>query len=664
MGDKAKLAGLQTEEQRLILDAITQIRKCGLEGVLELPQIVVCGDQSSGKSSVMEALTGIPFARHDNLCTRFATEISLRHEAEYKLTVKVIPDSDRSSDEQERMAHFSESITDLAALPAVMDAAKEVMGFNTEGGNGRAFAKDTLSVVVEGPGQPHVTLVDIPGLISTASKGVTEADIASVAQITEHYISQSRTICLAVIQATNDFDPDVGSDTEAKFLELARNEDVVFKLGWHVVKNRTFKERHHTLEERNASEREFFEGSVFGQLPKASRGIDTLRLRLSRLLLEHVKAELPHLRGEAESALQGAKSEMSLLGSSRGTIEECRSYLVHLSMACYEICKAGVQGHYEDGFFRVQEENQKFSERLRNYGHKYIFGQNEPLFESASEESASEEAPAPSKVLPPGQEHSVILERKHARNWVHKLLMRSRGRELIGNYNPHLLNELFWEQSERWQKLASEHVDTVYHRCEVFMSKLLSQKAPPEVKDKVLNAACEELEKLTHDNNGFLQNYNHYYTEDLQKRRNSLMKTQLKGQFGDIVTSRRATVPETTIIQRVLDLSQPKTTKDMELFSCDEALDHLQSIYKVQPKVFVANVPVQVIERHLVRGLETIFSPAKIVLLPDDVVREIATESPSTGERRRLIRDRMEKLQAGLRILRTVAAPSPFPSEI
>ena len=38
-----------------------------------LPQLVVVGDQSSGKSSVLEGLTKLPFPRDSGLCTRFAT---------------------------------------------------------------------------------------------------------------------------------------------------------------------------------------------------------------------------------------------------------------------------------------------------------------------------------------------------------------------------------------------------------------------------------------------------------------------------------------------------------------------------------------------------------------------------------------------------------------
>jgi len=41
-------------------------------------QLVVVGDQSSGKSSVLQGITRLPFPVDDTLCTRFPTEVSLR----------------------------------------------------------------------------------------------------------------------------------------------------------------------------------------------------------------------------------------------------------------------------------------------------------------------------------------------------------------------------------------------------------------------------------------------------------------------------------------------------------------------------------------------------------------------------------------------------------
>ena len=184
----ASLEGLQSEQQRRVLDTVAQLRKCGLESILSLPQLVVCGDQSAGKSSVLEALTEIPFSRNDNLCTRFATEIILRRATTNSLNIKVIPDIERPASEQEPIKALKESITDFNELPHLIETATALMGIINASVplRSRAFAKDVLSIEIEGPSRPQLTLVDLPGLIQTETKGVSKADVDLVANITDH----------------------------------------------------------------------------------------------------------------------------------------------------------------------------------------------------------------------------------------------------------------------------------------------------------------------------------------------------------------------------------------------------------------------------------------------------------------------------------------------
>jgi len=66
---------LGSDKKLALLNDIDKLRSYGISQYVNLPQLIVCGDQSSGKSSVLDAISGIPFPTKDNLCTRFATDM-------------------------------------------------------------------------------------------------------------------------------------------------------------------------------------------------------------------------------------------------------------------------------------------------------------------------------------------------------------------------------------------------------------------------------------------------------------------------------------------------------------------------------------------------------------------------------------------------------------
>ncbi|KAB5563790.1 hypothetical protein DKX38_003844 [Salix brachista] len=65
---------------RPLLDAVDKLRHLQVmkEGI-QLPTIVVVGDQSSGKSSVLESLAGISLPRGQGICTRVPLIMRLQH---------------------------------------------------------------------------------------------------------------------------------------------------------------------------------------------------------------------------------------------------------------------------------------------------------------------------------------------------------------------------------------------------------------------------------------------------------------------------------------------------------------------------------------------------------------------------------------------------------
>lgn len=127
-----------------------------------------------------------------------------------------------------------------------------------------AISSDVLRIENTGPSHPQLTIVDLPGVIHSANATQTAEDVELVSKLVRTYMSNSRSIILAVISAKNDFanqvvsslarefdpqgrrtlgiitKPDTlppGSQNEAAFISLARNEQVPLQLGWHVVKN-------------------------------------------------------------------------------------------------------------------------------------------------------------------------------------------------------------------------------------------------------------------------------------------------------------------------------------------------------------------------------------------------------------------------------------------
>lgn len=645
------LERLQTDEQRQVLDTVAQIRKCGLESILSLPQLAVCGDQSAGKSSVLEALTEIPFPRNDNLCTRFATEIILRHAQASSLTIKVIPDTNRPHNEQETIRRFKESIKDFTELPELMDKAMILMEINNNSDSkiqSRAFARDVLSIEIEGPSRPQLTLVDLPGLIQNETKGVTQADVDMVAEITDHYISQHRTICLAVISATNDYanqgiltkvrkvDPkgertlgiitkpdrlDPGSGSEGAFINLACNEDVFFKLGWHVLKNRSFEQGSSSFMERNASEATFFRTSNFKKIPKDCLGIDTLRDRLSQLLFEHVKQELPKLREDLDTALAKSRNQLEIMGNPRATAQDCRSYLMQLSMDYYEICKAAVDGHYEGDYFNlntdqvfsrtspmsirrlravVQDMNTEFSNSLRTRGHKFHVAKLE-ILEGVEEKDldGSSVGDKDQIISIPRPGTATTITYPQALKWVSQVLIRTRGRELSGNFNPLLVGELFWEQSSNWRLFAVDHVEKVAQVCDQFLEMLLKEKCPQDILSRLWSfqirdvlkkrkdASIRELALIMEDVKSYPMNYNHYYTDTISARRqargekslNKCISEAKSEELEEIYGGMHKTI--NIDVAKVIQKYTARPNLDMETYSSEEALDCLFSIYKV-----------------------------------------------------------------------------------
>ena len=86
---------------------IDKLFACGVGDLVSLPQIIVVGDQSSGKSSVLEGLIRKPLPRDSGLCTRFATQIIFKRSVTESISVSIIPGADATEEHQQRLGAWS-----------------------------------------------------------------------------------------------------------------------------------------------------------------------------------------------------------------------------------------------------------------------------------------------------------------------------------------------------------------------------------------------------------------------------------------------------------------------------------------------------------------------------------------------------------------------------
>ncbi|KAF1964075.1 hypothetical protein BU23DRAFT_575978 [Bimuria novae-zelandiae CBS 107.79] len=140
----------------LMLEKIDNLFACGVGELVSLPQIVVVGDQSSGKSSVLERLIKKPLPRDSGLCTRFATQIIFRRAAREQVVVSIIPDQHASPEHSNRVKGWGRTISSLDSdtFKGIMQEAHEVMGLSSDSNGGirkPTFSKDVLRLEISGP---------------------------------------------------------------------------------------------------------------------------------------------------------------------------------------------------------------------------------------------------------------------------------------------------------------------------------------------------------------------------------------------------------------------------------------------------------------------------------------------------------------------------------
>lgn len=611
------LNGLCSKDQLELLDSIDHLRSQGISHYVSLPQIIVCGDQSSGKSSVLEAISGVSFPTKSNLCTRFPTELVLRKTACIGVSVSIVPHKSHNEPEQPSLGNFHEKLEDFDGLPGLIESAKRAMGISA---HSRAFSKDLLRIEISGPDRPHLTIVDLPGLIHSETKTQSTSDVELVKDVVQTYMKEPRSIILAVVSAKNDYanqivlklartadakgnrtlgvitKPDTlipGSESEASYVSLAKNEDVNFRLGWHILKNLDSERGEWSLVDRNLKEEAFFLQGIWTNLPRSLLGVVELRDRLSKVLLQQIASELPSLIDEIIIKSDACRSRLDNLGEPRATLDEQRRYLLHISQSFQTLIKASVDGTYNDPFFDDAESETGYQKRIRAVmqnlnlefaKHIATRGHHREITDSKD-----------TRRIPRGV---IPITRDDYLDHIQRLLQRSRGRELPGTFNPMIVADLFLDQSRAWKSITERHVNRVWEAAKMFLNLVVTYIADAATSGALFQAIFEPAldrlleglnaktaELLIPHHKGHPITYNHDFTEALQRVRRERSKNEysriIEKFFGVSSLEPRFYTTQNMDLNQLVTALVQDTQPDINRFACSEALDCMEAYYKV-----------------------------------------------------------------------------------
>jgi GTPase SAR1 family protein len=190
-GARSTIANAYDREIRPFIDLIDQFRAYGVQqDSIDLPQICVMGDQSSGKSSVLQAISGIEFPRGSGLVTRCPTQLIMSKGSSGKPWVANVSVSGTHQNPPfSGDVHSPERLTEIIT---------ELTNFLTEG-KANDFSTDSIIIKIQSPDSPDLTLIDLPGIVRTSTSGQSATVITQVNQLIDKYIAMPRTIILAVI---------------------------------------------------------------------------------------------------------------------------------------------------------------------------------------------------------------------------------------------------------------------------------------------------------------------------------------------------------------------------------------------------------------------------------------------------------------------------------
>ncbi|KAK3441336.1 hypothetical protein EUGRSUZ_B01401 [Eucalyptus grandis] len=334
------------------LDVIDRLRNLMVmnEGI-HLPTIVVIGDQSSGKSSVLESLAGIKLPQEQGICTRVPLIVRLQDN----------PQADRPELYLDFNGKFVPTNEDDVAK-AINNATDEIAC------NGKGVSNTLLTLVIKKYGVPDLTMVDLPEITKVPVQGQPENIYEQISEMIMEYIRPEESIILNVLSATVDFSTcesirmsqmvdKSGERTLAvvtkadeapdSLLEKVTAYDINIGLGYVCVRSRIGDE---TYEEATLEEAKLFDTHpLLCKIDKSNVGVLALAHKLTQIQATIIAKYLPQIVMKINDKLEANVAELKRMPENLSSVEDAMmAFMEILGLAKESLRKVLLRGEIDE----------------------------------------------------------------------------------------------------------------------------------------------------------------------------------------------------------------------------------------------------------------------------------------------------------------------------
>ncbi|KAI5117952.1 hypothetical protein M0805_004717 [Coniferiporia weirii] len=508
--DVGLLDGTISLRRRRLLSVIDGLHAVGVQSDIDLPQIVVIGSQSAGKSSLVEAFTGIRLPRASGTCTRCPTECLLkRSEGPWVCTVTLrsIKDINGEALGQAKNVVFGDPITNRdevedrlrRAQQAILNPSQHYENFLY--GNAieieipeLSFSENYISVQITGPDLTDLSFCDLPGVIASVGKGGRQDDVELIRNLSIRYIEKPSCLILLTVSCETDFEvqgafdlamkydpegrrtigvltkPDrIEPGEEQRWIKCLRNESQPLELGWFCVKQPDPAQLKQgiTWKEAREREREFFSSrEPWCDLSPRNLGTPQLVARLSDTLSDLIAKRLPELQNELQVLLQRTEESINELPvpTSSDALAEMVQFISHFSsdVSCLVEGTPGKGGLIQS----IRSKQDEFRNGILSLAPNFKPYKKDskvvdlPRMEFISNEEADEK-----------NSHGVVMHIDEVMELAHQ----ARTRELPGNVPFVVTQKIIEDGMKKWEKPVSLYFEAVQATVVEALKRLINE---------------------------------------------------------------------------------------------------------------------------------------------------------------------------------------------